>query len=51
MGSRGYGAVRRALLGSVSAPLVRSAPCPVLVVPATEAEPQRATVPMFAVAD
>ena len=33
MGSRGYGPFRRALLGSVSGPVVRSAPCPVLVVP------------------
>lgn len=33
VGSRGYGPVRRVLLGSVSAELVQSAPCPVLVVP------------------
>jgi nucleotide-binding universal stress UspA family protein len=33
LGSRGYGPVRRVLLGSVSTELVRSAPCPVLVVP------------------
>lgn len=33
LGSRGYGPVRRVLLGSVSSELVRSAPCPVLVVP------------------
>ena len=32
-GSRGYGPVRRALLGAVSARLARSAPCPVLVTP------------------
>lgn len=32
-GSRGYGPVRRALLGSVSTQLVHRAPCPVLVVP------------------
>ncbi|HEU5062211.1 MAG TPA: universal stress protein [Solirubrobacterales bacterium] len=33
VGSRGYGPVRRALLGSVSTQLLRKAPCPVLVVP------------------
>ena len=33
LGSRGYGAVRRAMLGSVSAELLRSAPCSVLVTP------------------
>jgi nucleotide-binding universal stress UspA family protein len=33
VGSRGYGPVRRVLLGSVSSQLVRSAACPVLVVP------------------
>jgi nucleotide-binding universal stress UspA family protein len=33
VGSRGFGPVRRVLLGSVSAPVVRAAPCPVLVVP------------------
>lgn len=33
IGSRGYGPVRRVLLGSVSTPLVRSAPCPVIVTP------------------
>ena len=33
VGSRGYGPVRRVLLGSVSAELVRSAPCPVIVHP------------------
>lgn len=32
-GSRGYGPIRGVLLGSVSARLVSSAPCPVLVVP------------------
>ncbi len=31
-GSRGYGPMRRALLGSVSTELARSAPCPLLVV-------------------
>ena len=33
VGSHGYGRVARALLGSVSAGLVRQAACPVLVVP------------------
>ena len=32
-GSRGYGPFRRVLLGSVSTALMRSAPCPVMVVP------------------
>ena len=32
VGSRGRGAIKRALLGSVSDHLVRNAPCPVLVV-------------------
>ena len=33
VGSRGYGPLRRTLVGSVSDELVRTAPCPVLVVP------------------
>jgi nucleotide-binding universal stress UspA family protein len=33
VGSRAYGPLRRVLLGSVAASLVRAAPCPVLVVP------------------
>jgi nucleotide-binding universal stress UspA family protein len=33
IGSRGYGPVRRALLGSVGARLLNIAPCPVMVVP------------------
>lgn len=33
LGSRAYGPLRRALLGSVSTHLVRNAPCPVLVLP------------------
>lgn len=33
LGSRGYGPIRSALLGAVSTEVVRSAPCPVLVVP------------------
>jgi nucleotide-binding universal stress UspA family protein len=45
LGSRAYGPARRVLLGSVSGPLVRHAPCPVLVVPrpgSRESEEQRA---------
>lgn len=38
MGSRGYGPVRRVLLGSVSSAVMRSAPCPVLVPPRCTAE-------------
>jgi nucleotide-binding universal stress UspA family protein len=38
-GSRGYGAIRRVMLGSVSAELLRTAPCAVLVTPrGSEAE-------------
>jgi len=33
LGSRAYGPVRRALVGSVSSAIVRHAPCPVLVTP------------------
>ena len=33
LGSRGYGPVRRVLLGAVSDALIRIATCPVLVVP------------------
>lgn len=33
LGSRGYGPLRRVLLGSVASEVVRLAPCPVLVVP------------------
>ena len=38
VGSHGYGAVARALLGSVSGGIVRHATCPVLVVPAPREE-------------
>ncbi|HEX5308994.1 MAG TPA: universal stress protein [Solirubrobacteraceae bacterium] len=50
LGSRAYGPVRHALLGSVSAPVMREAHCPVLVVPRgsqpdeNEAERVRATI-------
>lgn len=33
LGSRGYGPIRRVLLGGVSAEVMRTAPCPVIVVP------------------
>lgn len=33
VGSRAYGPIRRALVGSVSSTVVRHAPCPVLVMP------------------
>jgi nucleotide-binding universal stress UspA family protein len=33
IGSRGYGPIRRTLLGGVSAKIMRTAPCPVIVVP------------------
>jgi nucleotide-binding universal stress UspA family protein len=39
IGSHGWGAVRRALFGSVSAGVLHHATCPVLVVPADEALP------------
>lgn len=38
VGSRGYGPLRRTLLGSTGAALVRTAPCPVLVVPRGDEE-------------
>jgi nucleotide-binding universal stress UspA family protein len=37
LGSRGYGPVRRVLLGSVSSELVHRTPCPLLVIPRPEA--------------
>jgi nucleotide-binding universal stress UspA family protein len=45
MGSRGHGPLGRVLLGGVSAKVVRSAPCPVLVVPrsAVRSQPITAT--------
>ena len=39
VGSRGYGALRRVLLGSVSTKLVRSAACPLVVTPRGMHEP------------
>jgi nucleotide-binding universal stress UspA family protein len=41
VGSRAYGPLRRVLLGSVSTPLVRSAPCPLIVHPRPAKEPRR----------
>jgi nucleotide-binding universal stress UspA family protein len=38
MGSRGYGPLRRTLLGGVSAQVMRAAPCPVVVVPRGSAQ-------------
>ncbi len=38
VGSRGYGPVMRALLGSVSTQLIAEAPCPVMVVPRPRAD-------------
>jgi nucleotide-binding universal stress UspA family protein len=45
MGSRAYGPLRRALVGSVSGPVLRAAPCPVLVVPRGVAEASDAGAP------
>ena len=41
LGSRGYGPLKRVLLGGVSSALVRSAPCPVLVVPRSDHETEQ----------
>jgi len=38
VGSRGYGALARVMVGSVSTELIHSAPCPVLVVPRPKAQ-------------
>jgi nucleotide-binding universal stress UspA family protein len=38
IGSRGYGPLRSVLLGGVSAKVMRSAPCPVFVVPRASTE-------------
>jgi len=47
IGSRGYGPLRRTLLGGVSTEVMRTAPCPVLVVPrgakSTREEPLRSS--------
>jgi nucleotide-binding universal stress UspA family protein len=39
-GSRGYGPMRHVLLGSVSARLMRTCPCPLIVVPRGMASPK-----------
>jgi nucleotide-binding universal stress UspA family protein len=45
LGSRAYGPLRRVLLGSVSAALVRSAPCPIIVHPRPAETPQPTAEP------
>ncbi|MEK6277696.1 MAG: universal stress protein [Actinomycetota bacterium] len=46
IGSRGYGPLRRTLLGGVSAEVMRTAPCPVLVVPrAAKSVREKASAP------
>jgi nucleotide-binding universal stress UspA family protein len=45
MGSRGYGPLRAVLLGGVSGPVIRSAACPVMVVPRGA---EATAVPVFA---
>lgn len=45
LGSRGYGPLRRVLLGSVSRAVVRSAPSPVIINPRGTHEPARQTRP------
>ena len=45
VGSRGYGPVRRTLLGGVSADVMRTAPCPVIAVPRTAAPVPEEQVP------
>lgn len=42
VGSRGYGPVRRALLGSTSRAVIRDAACPVMIVPRGEETPRTA---------
>lgn len=48
-GSRGYGPIRRLMLGSTSAKLVHHAPCPVLVL-TRHADEDRANAPRAAAA-
>jgi nucleotide-binding universal stress UspA family protein len=44
VGARGFGPIRRVLLGSVSAELMRGLPCGLMVVPRGAREPSRAAV-------
>jgi nucleotide-binding universal stress UspA family protein len=48
VGSRGYGPLRRTIVGSVSGELARTAPCPVLVVPRGASGPGPGTEPSAA---
>jgi nucleotide-binding universal stress UspA family protein len=48
VGSRGYGPLRRVLLGTVSANLARTAACPVLVIPRVGSEVEEAEQPPVA---
>jgi nucleotide-binding universal stress UspA family protein len=45
LGSRGYGPFRRTLLGGVAAAVMRTAPCPVIVVPRRAARPDEVGAP------
>ena len=51
IGTRGRGSVKAALLGSVSRDLLRSAPCPVMVVPRSADEPLRGAAVVCGVDD
>lgn len=51
VGTRGRGSVKAAVLGSVSRDLMRSAPCPVMVVPRSADEPLRGTAVVCGVDD
>ena len=49
IGSRGYGPVRRVLLGSVSAYLAKHSSCPIVVTPRPAVEHRRVVSPAGAV--
>ena len=51
MGSRGYGPIRGALLGTVSAAVTRTAACPILVIPRGGPAGRGTTVPGAEIAD